>query len=52
MAETTEKQSKSSKVEVTFNKNVKYGKERYKKGDTLSVTKKEEEELREAGVIE
>ncbi|MED4461857.1 hypothetical protein [Metabacillus fastidiosus] len=53
MTETTEIQSsKTTKVEVVFNRNVKYGKDRYKKGDSLSVTKKAQEELEEAGVIE
>jgi len=42
----------TKKIKVTFNQNVKYGKDRYKKGDSLSVTKKVQEELEEAGVIE
>lgn len=46
-----EKQSKG-KSKVTFNRNVKYGNARYKKGDTLLATKKEQEELKEPGVIE
>lgn len=46
-----EKSSKG-KTKVTFNKNVKYGSDRYKKGESVSVTKKEQEELKEAGVIE
>ncbi|WP_203364720.1 hypothetical protein [Bacillus sp. REN10] len=51
--ETNEKQSgKTSKVKVIFNRNVKYGKQRFKKGDSFSVTKKAQEELQAAGVIE
>jgi len=40
-----------SKVQVTFNRNVKYGSERYARDSKLSVSKEEYETLLETGVI-
>lgn len=39
------------KVQVKFNRNVKYGKERYTNGQSLAVSKSEYEALFESGVI-
>ncbi|KKB34640.1 DUF7210 family protein [Bacillus thermotolerans] len=51
--ESAAKQSaKTNRIKVTFSKNVKFGKERYKSGESISVTKKEREELEKAGAIE
>jgi len=40
-----------SKVQVTFNRNVKYGNERYAQNAKLSVSKKEYEDLIKSGVV-
>lgn len=52
MAEEKEpKRASTKKVKVTFNKNVKFGKEIYKLGESIEVPEKDYTVLLEAGVI-
>lgn len=43
---------KEKRTRVKFSKNVKFGENRYKKGDSLLLEKEKVEELKKAGAIE